>query len=93
MVVTKLEKVTLQELLERFEAEIRMVIVERIATLGASHVVCFENLQMDSSAFGARTALMVGPTCTYKTVDEIRERRLGELPSVFQYPTCYAEVK
>ncbi len=93
MVVTKLEKVSMKELLEKFGLEIRPVIEERAQKLGASHVVCFENLQMDSSAFGAMTALMIGPTCTYKTLDEVRERRLGELPSVFQYPTCYAEVK
>ncbi len=93
MVVTKLEKAPLEELLERFEPEVRPVIRERMVTLEASHIVCFENLQMDSSAFGARTAVMVGPTCTYKSVDELREGHLGQVPSMFQYPTCYAEVK
>jgi hypothetical protein len=93
MVVTRLDKVPMKDLLEKFDLKTQSVIEERMKKLEASHVVCFENLQMDSSAFGARTALMVGPTCTYKTVDEIREHRMGELPSVFQYPTCYAEVK
>lgn len=50
-------------------------------------MVVFENLQMDSPAFGARSALAFGPGCTYKTPDELRGKRLGDVPSRFEYPT------
>lgn len=92
MPVTLLREISLKELLAMLSPQTRPVVRERAARLKASHVVLFENLDMSSSHLGARTALIIGPDCTYKSLDDIREAHLGQVPSVFQYPTCYAKV-
>lgn len=53
-------------------------------------VVCFENLDMNSHAYGSRTACVVGPSNTWKLEDVLAgNTRLGHSPSRFQYPVCY----
>ena len=47
-----------------------------------------ECLQMDSSQFGKRSALCLGPHCTYGVGEIERGMRLGDVPSRFQYPTA-----
>jgi hypothetical protein len=56
----------------------------------ATHVVCFENQQLDSFACGARTSVMVGPTCTYQSVEQCEGKWLHDLPSQRQYPVSFA---
>lgn len=51
----------------------------------AQGLICFENLQMDSSQFGSRTACVFGPNNTFND-SNLEEARLGSTPSVFQYP-------
>jgi hypothetical protein len=51
----------------------------------AEGLVCFENLQMDSSQLGRRTAAVFGPDNTFKQ-SNLHEARLGDVPSRFQYP-------
>lgn len=58
---------------------------------GVTHLVLFENQQMDASEYGAASACIVGPGRTFATLDEAFAARLGELPSRFQYPTGYVE--
>lgn len=62
---------------------------------GVVGFVCFENLQMDSSQFGKRSAVAFGPGCTSANPRDVVARfpRLGETPSQFQYPTCYCITK
>lgn len=50
-------------------------------------LVCFENLQMDSSNCGHRQAMAVGPKRTYQ-VETLRTMRLGDVPSQFTYPVA-----
>lgn len=57
-------------------------------------LVCFENQQMDSSEFGRRSALVVGPSNTYTLQDVQKEGcRLGDVPSRFQYPVCFVDYR
>ena len=48
-------------------------------------IVCFENRQMDSSAFGARSAVIIGPGKTFELDTITPDVRIGETPSRFQY--------
>ena len=52
-------------------------------------IVVFENQCMDSSSLGSRSAVVVGPSNTYKTVDALVGRWLNDLPSQRQYATSY----
>jgi hypothetical protein len=93
MAVTKLKQIDMPALLAMFEPEVWPKIEEAIKKFKPTHVVVFECLQMDSSSFGKRTALTIGgPENTYKTLGEVKDGRLGDVPSRFQYPTYYAEV-
>ena len=84
-------RVDLATFLESFDPSVH----ERIGALldrdGVSAVVCFENVCMDSSALGERTALIVGPSCTYKNVDACEGQWLNDLPSQRQYPQFAVE--
>lgn len=61
--------------------------------VGTTAMVCFENLQMDSSSFGARSAMPVGPGwTTFHDLKLITEAagtgpHLNDLPSQRQYAT------
>ena len=77
------------EFLELFDESVRERILSAAARNQATHVVCFENVMLDSSQLGARSALCIGPQCTYKTLQEIEGKRLGDVPSRFQYPRSY----
>jgi len=92
MPVTSLTEITLSELYKMFHKSVHSDLDAKIVKTRAEYVVVFENLQMDSSNFGHRSALMIGAQCENKTIDDIRERRLGDVPSRFQYPVHYAKV-
>lgn len=55
----------------------------------ATHVVVFENHMLDSSEHGARTAMLVGPSNTYRTLDALGAdgslKHLYDTPSQRQY--------
>jgi len=94
MAVTKLVQIDMPALMSMFEPEVRPSIEECIRRFRPTQVVVFECLQMDSSSFGKRTALTIGgPENTYKNLDEVKNGRLGDVPSRFQYPTHYAEIE
>ena len=81
-----IRSITMDELLAKFDHDtrpaIRMLATKKPA---ATHIALFENLQMDSSARGACTAVLVGPDNTFKTLEEIDGRHLGDMPSQRQY--------
>ena len=60
--------------------------------VGATHLVVFQNITMDSSQFGAETVVAIGPTMTYKTLAEIEGRHLHDLPSQRQYPQEFVDL-
>jgi len=87
-----MKEITLEQLFSHFDPEVHDAIRKAILRNNASHLVVFECLQMDSSNLGKRTALCVGPTCTY-TLDHVINTphfRIGDVPSRFEYPTMYA---
>lgn len=84
-----MKQITLAQLLKLFDAEVRPRIQAIAARTDASHLVVFENGQFDSSQAGARTAMLIGPGCTHKTLDAVRGQHLHDLPSQRQYPVSY----
>jgi hypothetical protein len=84
-----LRQVTLDELLKDFSPEGREKVLRSARHTNADALVLFENVQMDSSQFGSQSVLCVGPTCTYKSVQETDGRWLNDLPSQRQYPRAW----
>jgi hypothetical protein len=84
-----LKQITLEQLLQMFDPEVHDTIQRLAQSEDTTGLVVFENLQMDSSQFSNRTAMVVGPTRTYKTVEACEGQHLYDLPSQRQYATCY----
>lgn len=78
-----------EEFLALFDTSVHEAIKANAAKEGVEAVICFENLDMWSSQFGLRTAMIVGPSCTYQLATLGPDFRLGDVPSRFQYPTAY----
>lgn len=56
-------------------------------------LVLFENKTFDSSSHGAMTAMLIGPTNTYKSAEECEGKHLNDAPSQRQYPVAWVERK
>jgi len=79
------------EFLALFDESVRADIRRKGTGDGVEAVVCFENLDMWSSNLGHRTAMIVGPGCTYQLaqIETLPNFRLGDVPSRFQYPVAF----
>ncbi len=82
----EVEELSEEQFLSLFDAEVRDTICERSRNPGVEAMVCFECIQLDSPMVGNRTALTMGPGCTYPLSEIEKGARLGSVPSVFQYP-------
>jgi hypothetical protein len=86
---TNPERMSLDDLVSMFDEDVRPRILEVWEDPRTAGIVVYENQDFWSSQFGARTAMAVGPERTY-TLEQALAGNLGNLPSNFQYPTCYA---
>jgi hypothetical protein len=84
-----LEELALLKFLERFDESVHTQILERFNRKDVDGAVLFENIQLDSSNLGKRTACIYGPGCTYETLEKISQGWLNDLPSQRQYPVAY----
>jgi hypothetical protein len=82
---TKLEELDLASFLAKFDDSVREALLIKLQNDGVDALVGFENVNLSSSALGARTALTVGPGCTYKSVAEVEGQHLNDLPSQRMY--------
>lgn len=87
-----MKRIDMPTLLLSFDESVRDRLSTIAARPGTTHLVVFENRQIDSSHRGARTAVTVGPSCTLQTLDAASAHWLNDLPSQRQYPVEYAEV-
>jgi hypothetical protein len=88
-----LKEVTMAELLAdatKYELE---HVQEIVQALRPAYLVRLENQQMDSTCFGDRAFLCVGPNQTYKTPQECEGKPIGNLPSQRMYPVAFAKVE
>ena len=86
-----LKKITLEELIAKFDPSVHEKIRRIAGKEGTTHMVLFENVDFSSSRFGACSALAIGPGNTYRTLEEVENAHLGDLPSERKYPTAYVE--
>lgn len=91
----EIKEVTIFEFLEMFDESVRPDIMAACARYPDKEgIVCFENLQLDSSHFGDRAALVMGPSNSWPLA-RIEEDgfRLSDLPSNFKYPVAYVDYR
>lgn len=87
-------KLTKKEFLERGRFDFAVAFEEALKRKpDAIGIVLFENRMMDSSNMGAMTAMIIGPTNTYKTVEECEGKHLNDMPSQRQHPVAWVERK
>jgi hypothetical protein len=82
-----MKQLSLPELLELFDPEVHQRLESLSSRPGASLVV-YESRDLSSSRLGDRTALLVGPGCTYSSVAEA-PAWLGDLPSERQQAIAF----
>ena len=87
-----MQKLTMKEMMDKFDPEVHEAIREAIRNTGATELLWAENQQIDSSAFGARSCIMAGPTCTYKSHEECEGKWIKDLPSQRQYFIAWCKV-
>ena len=84
-------KLTKAEFYEKFDPDVHDQLDAQLAKPGVTGLALFENVDFCSSAFGARTACIVGPACTFKTAADCEGKWLNDLPSQRQYAQAYYE--
>lgn len=84
-----MKALTKEEMLAMLDESVHGRIEELLRRSDVTHLVIFENQMMDSSCFGDRTAMIVGPGCTYKDLEAVKGAWLYDLPSQRQYPVAY----
>ena len=76
---------------DQFGTHIMKRLTGRFPTM--THAVLFCNLDFSSSQYGKWTVMTVGPDQTYKTMAEVENSWLNDLPSQRQYPVAYVDLE
>ena len=86
----EIKELNKEEFLNLFHESVRpAIIASSVSKPGIEAVVCLEVLAMDSSCFGDRAAMIIGPGCTYNFADlEKSNPWCDDLPSRSKYPTA-----
>ena len=85
----KMEKLTFEQFIAKFDKEVHDHLREKFEFADVTHLVLFENIDMSSSQLGRRSAMLVGPSYTYKTLEAVEGQHLNDLPSQRQYAVAY----
>ncbi len=89
MMARTLKQLTREELFALFDAEVHGALEHRLAQEHVAGLLVFENLQLDSRELGQRTAVIYGPSCTFKSPAMVEGQHLHDLPSQRQYPVAF----
>ena len=85
-----MQQLKVHEFFKLFDPEVHQDIINSVRKYpDAEAVVVFENVAFDSSQFGRRSALVVGPSNTFTSVEFCKGRWLYDLPSQRQYPQSF----
>lgn len=87
----ELKEITLAEVKEMFDESVHSNIDTAYGRPGVDALVVYENIDFASSSFGERSALVVGPRCSVRTLEDAAKQPLGATPSQFQYPRYYTK--
>lgn len=77
------------KMLEDFGESIHQRLKDTFLSDETEGFVVFECVQMDSSHFGERTAVVFGPHRTLKRPEDAEGKWLNDLPSQRQYPSYF----
>lgn len=90
-----MKRVTKELYMELFDVTVHPQINMQANQEGCLGLVCFENPAFDSTSFGDRSSMPVGPAfITFKSWEALKHesgtwKYLHDLPSQRQYPTYY----
>ena len=91
----KATKLPWAEFIKQFDGSVHAFIASNRKKEGVTGVACLRCQVMDSSRFGQTTALIYGPTCTFKSVEQMEKQQGGiyimGLPSSASFPINYTE--
>ena len=91
--MSEIRKLSWSEFIAQFDESIRDTLVTCRKKEGVDGMVMLVNHVMDSSRFGDRTAMIYGPSCTYKSLEMITEQKGGVyitgLPSSASFAESY----
>jgi hypothetical protein len=82
-------QLSFDELLAMFSQQVHGTLAQLLNTEGVEGCGVFENVTLDSSELGSRSALVYGPSCTYKSWHEMEGQHLKDLPSQRQEFVAY----
>lgn len=83
-------EISLDELVSKFDPEVQPKL-RRLAAANPNdtHMVLYENQLFDSSQFGAKSALIIGPGRSTQTLEVALAGHLGHAVSDMKIPTGY----
>ena len=88
-----IKQATAEEFLKEMNPECVEHVKKMVKKTGATGLVLFRNMNMTASAFGNSTIMAFGPTCTYKTVEQVEGGHLNDMPSQQQHPMIWVSAK
>jgi hypothetical protein len=79
-----------EDFLGKFLTEMRPALKAALLRYTDCHgLVLYENLTMDASEFGAVAALVCGPSNSMRTLEDVKNTPIGDVPSRFKYPVGF----
>ena len=87
----KCKKLSWKEFIEQFDTDVRASIVSNRKKEGVDGVAMLVCHVLDSSRIGQRTAMIYGPSCTFKSLDMIQEQKGGIYPTGLPSSAAFAE--
>lgn len=85
-----MKELTREELFALFDESVHSRLEDCITRYpDCEGVVVFENQMMGSSELGMRSAVVVGPSNTYKSIADCEGKWINDLPSRRQYASYY----
>lgn len=88
-----IKKVAFDELLKEVDPATVSSVRAMAKKTAATGLVLFRNMDFNSSNFGCQSLVAIGPTCTYKVIEECEGKHLNDLPSQRQYPDMWCPVQ
>jgi hypothetical protein len=89
------KKLSWKEFIAQYDSKVVDAIAKNRMKPGVTGIVTLQCEVLDSSRCGMKTALIYGPECTYKSVDQMLENKGGVyvtgLPSSASFPVNYTE--
>lgn len=90
--MNKLTEITEKEFFALFDKSTHTALRRAATATKATHLVLFENIALDTVASGQKSAVVVGPSCHFKTPADCVAGLLNDLPLHRQCATKFCKV-